>query len=339
MAKKMSILIVDDEVRMAKAIRRALQQVDADFMVYNDAVEAMDYIKNKSVDLLITDYMMPQYSGLDLIKTMKDFHVNSLSILVTGSNDFNIAVSAVNQGSVHQFVTKPFNRDSLILAVEEAVETIEENYRFARFKTWSFRTMKEGHSDYVYDVIQENALEGLLTLMRAKDTELYEHSNRIANLSVELGQYIELTKAQLKDLYEGALLHDIGKLAIKDFILDKPGKLEEEEYHQIKKHAEVGADLLAKLGLREIVVESVRQHHERVDGNGYPNGLTGDQILIQAKIISITDVYDAMRSERAYKKGYSVEKTIRIMGELSGKLFDEEVLKAFFDLLNEKESQ
>lgn len=333
MKENMSILVVDDEDAMGKAVYRVINSVEADITVLSDSTAARDYIKTNSVDLLITDYMMPHFTGLDLIKTMSEFQSTGLSILVTGANDFNIAVSAVNQGSVHQFITKPYNRDYLLETVNDAMNIIKENREFNKFKTWSFSMIQDGQSDDVYEILQQNALDGLMTLMKAKDVELYEHSNRLAKLAEKLGHALNLPKELVKDIYEGALLHDIGKLAIKDIILNKPGKLEEAEYTQIKKHAEVGADLLEKLGMRGAIVEGVRQHHERYDGNGYPDGLKGDEICIQAKIICIVDVYDAMRSERAYKKGFTLEHTQTMMLELADKLFDGQVLDVFFDMI------
>jgi HD-GYP domain-containing protein (c-di-GMP phosphodiesterase class II) len=188
-----------------------------------------------------------------------------------------------------------------------------ENKNYNKFKNWSFKALGVNKNDDVTLLLQKNAIDGLMLLMKAKDEELYEHSVRISETAVIFGRHIGFSEEKVKDLYEAALLHDIGKLAIKDNILDKEGRLDSYEFDKIKMHP--------------------IQHHERVDGKGYPYGLVKNEIEISSKIITIADAHDALSSKRSYKKALKHNEVYIIMEEMSGKVFDENLLEKFFMML------
>lgn len=335
MKDKITIVIVDDEIKIVKSIYRILKNFEADVVMFSDPVEAIDFINRNHVDLLITDYLMPVYSGLDVIKTLKINNLESIAIIITGVNDFKVAVSAINEGSVYQFLVKPFDKDELRSVVDEAIELVKEKREYARFKEWSFAKLDDYDEEYVTKLITKNVSKGMMTLMKVKDEELFNHSVRVAQMSVSLGKRLNLSSERLHSLNEAALLHDIGKLAIKDYILEKKSRLDIDEFAEMKRHAEVGALLLDKLGVESKIVLSVEQHHEQIDGAGYPKGLKKDEIIEEAKIISIADVYDAIRSKRSYKEAMDIRKTKEIMAQMSGKAFDERLLKSFLKMIDE----
>lgn len=335
MNEKITIVIVDDEVQIVKSIYRIVKNLAAEVVMFSDAVKAVDFIKKNQVDLLITDYLMPIHSGLDLIKILKKSSLESIAIMITGVNDFKVAVSAINEGIVCQFLVKPFDKDELCSVVNEAIELVKEKRDYVHFKEWSFARMDDYDEAYVTKIITENVSKGMMTLMKVKDEELFNHSVRVAQMSVSLGKRLNLSSERLHSLNEAALLHDIGKLAIKDYILEKKSGLDIDEFAEMKRHAEVGALLLDKLGVESNIVLSVEQHHEQIDGAGYPKGLVQNEIIEEAKIISIADVYDAIRSKRSYKEAINIKKTKEIMSQMSGKAFDEELLKTFFEMLEE----
>ena len=336
MNRVMNILIVDDDEMVGKAMIRILKQIDLHGKFTTSSSKAAQIIENQVVDLLITDYMMPEIDGLDLLTLLKEKHPESLGMLITGFDDFSIAVSAVNQGKIVHFFTKPFDNEEFKKSVLSAIETLRERYHLKALKSWRINFDGNNHSNHLMESIQHNAVEGLTHLLAAKDNDLYSHSTRIAKLAHRFGTYLKLDEEHIRHLEIGGLLHDIGKLAIKDQILDKPAKLNHNEYLNMKRHPVVGAKLLEKLGVHEQVVKCVRHHHEYVNGEGYPDGLAGENILLDAKVISIIDTYDALRSSRPYKKEYDFETTQTKMYQMAGVIYDKVLLDQFFKMLSQE---
>ncbi|MEA1976153.1 MAG: HD domain-containing protein [Bacillota bacterium] len=336
MDKIINILIVDDDEMVGKAMIRILKQIDVNAQFTVSPSEAAQIIKNEDVDLLITDYMMPEINGLDLLTLLKQKHTESLGMLITGFNDFSVAVSAINQGKIVHFFTKPFDNEELKKSILSAIETLQERYRLKALKSWRINFDGDSHQNDVMASIQRNVVEGLTHLLEAKDNELYSHSYRVANLARRFGMYLKFDQEDVTHLEVGGLLHDIGKLAIKDQILDKPAKLDYNEFVNMKRHPVVGAELLEKLGVHERVVNCVRHHHEYVNGKGYPDGLNGNDIQIDSKIISIIDAYDALRSSRPYKEGYDFETTQVKMNQMVDVIYDKFLLDQFFKMLSQE---
>ena len=327
------IIVVDDDPQIAKAIVRTLAQGDIVAESFISPKEAVKVLENQTVDLLITDYMMPEINGLELINVLKRHQRNALAMLITGINDFSLAVSAINEGSIVHFFTKPFNNDELIYNVQQAIGTIKDRRQIEALKTIRLSALDKQGGESLNEVIHQNAIEGLTHLMKAKDEALYEHSIRISKMCRGFGAHIGMAEELLDLLESGALLHDIGKLAIKDQILDKPSKLNDDEYSSMKRHPQVGSELIQKLGIQERIVTCVMQHHEHINGGGYPQGLMGKEILLDARIVAITDAYDALRSERSYKAGYDFETTRQMMFALADKIYDRDLLLQFFEFV------
>ena len=327
------ILVVDDNLEIGKAIIRTLKLVDIEAKYFQSVDEAVAEIENNLVDLLITDYLMPKMNGLELIKCLKDKHPGALGMLITGSNDFSLAVSAINNDSIIHFFTKPFKPEEMQSTVQKAIYSIQERKQYELFRQWRIDFNHKGEGDSVLESLQKNAIEGLTQLLQAKEESLYQHSTRLAQLSAQFGKYIGLSQEQIENIRVGALMHDIGKLAIKDQILDKSESLDPLEYDKMKSHPRVGAQLLEKLGVNARIVACVLQHHEYVNGNGYPNGLTGTEISIDAKIVAIADTYDALRSKRTYKEGYDFDTTRELMYGMADVIYDRTLLNQFFDML------
>jgi len=331
------IVIIDDDEMYCRSMARTLNDKNTEVTYYTDPILALDSIQYGSLDILITDYLMPHYNGIELMKKIHAFHPNIIAILITGVNDFSVAVSAVNEGLVFRMLTKPYENSELVDAVDDAYQKLIDNRMYEKFKDWSFATLGNVPSDDVVEQIHQNTIDGLLHLMKAKDHELYEHSLRIGEMSVRLAKYIDYTPSDIENLYEAALFHDIGKLAIKDNILDKPGKLNVTEYDQVKRHPSVGAEVLQKLGLNQKVQLYVLQHHEHVGGTGYPNGLKGDEIELAAKIIAVVDAYDALRSKRSYKDSMDLDDSMKTLGQMGGKIFDSQLIECLYKMLCEEE--
>ncbi len=180
-------------------------------------------------------------------------------------------------------------------------------------------------------------ITSLAQAIDAKDSYTANHSQRQADYAVEIAEEIGLSKHQIEVIRKAAHLHDLGKIAVDDAILSKPGKLTEEEWNKIKAHSVKGAKILEPLSFLKEVVELVRQHHERYDGTGYPNGDMKDSISLGARIVTVTDAYHAMTSDRPYRKAMSKEKAIEELKNCSGTQFDPKVVEAFLKVLRKKE--
>lgn len=175
----------------------------------------------------------------------------------------------------------------------------------------------------------------LTSLIGLRDPHGEAHSNHVMELSSAFGRKVDMTSAQIETLSFAAEIHDIGKIAINEFIINKPGRFTEAEYLMTQHHAQLGANLIETLGLDPLIPAIIRNHHENFDGSGYPDGLKGDQIPLEARIIRITDTYDALTSNRGYRSAYSHKKALSIM-EKDHVLFDPQLLEIFFKMQNGK---
>jgi putative nucleotidyltransferase with HDIG domain len=173
----------------------------------------------------------------------------------------------------------------------------------------------------------------------AKSPSTAGHSERVTVLALKIGQSLELTLQEITVLHRGALLHDIGKIGVPARILDKPGKLTDEEYRIIREHSRLGARILEPVAAYADIIPIVLQHHERFDGKGYPDGLTGENIALGARILAVADVFDALLSDRPYRAGMELNQVLEIVKEEAGRQFDPVVVKALEEVLTLKETE
>ena len=176
-------------------------------------------------------------------------------------------------------------------------------------------------------------LKALARAVDAKSSWTAGHSERVTEMALEIGSALGLTPKELDNLHRGALLHDIGKIGVPVAVLDKPGKLDDEEYRIIKRHPQIGARILEPIAAYEEIIPIVLQHHERYDGKGYPDGLSGDAIDIGARILAVADVFDALKSDRPYREGWALERAIDLITQEAGRQFDPDVVKAFLKIM------
>lgn len=327
------IVVVDDDVQVGKAIIRALNLENIRASYYDNPSDVLSLIEKGAIDVLITDYSMPVINGLELLHQLKHHNPLALGMLITGQGDFSLAVSAINEGSIIHFFTKPFKNEELIDTVNKAISIFTERYHLEALRTADLDPLNSDSTHSLQELIHKNVIEGLTHLLKAKDEALYHHSKRISNLCKLFGESLQLSMDDLQLLELGGLFHDIGKLAIKDQILDKPSKLNADEYTSMKRHPQVGAELLEKLGVDKRVVDCVLQHHENVNGSGYPSGLKEGEISLDARIVSIVDAYDALRSDRVYKAGYDFSTTKQMMYAMADVIYDRLLLDKFFTFI------
>lgn len=309
------ILIVDDERPICSAISRLMAFSGFETSQANDAEAALDLLSKEAFDLVISDHCMPGMKGLDFLMRVKKDWPESERILMSGYADLHTVVDAINKGEICRFIIKPWDSDELRKMIEEIF--------------WRRRMVKSLKAD------DEQTYLTLAKMVELKDPYTKGHCERVANFSLAIAEKIGLDEQMLKDIRCGSWLHDCGKVGVPEKILNYAGRLCETDFEFIKKHPEWGADVCKQAGLSTPVINIVKYHHEHFTGGGYPYGLQGEQIPLEARIVAVADVFDALTSTRPYRKYYTVAKTREIMTEMKEDVLDPELTEVFFEYLDE----
>ena len=288
------IIVVDDDTANLQMAGHILSKNNMRVTALRSGALLLDYIKDKGIpDLILLDIKMPGIDGLETFRLMKRSYPDMTPpvIFLTADDSLESETKCLELGAV-DFVTKPFTPDVLTLRVKHTLELVH---------------LQRNLSDAVARKTRENerlsmhVVQTLAEAIDAKDNYTNGHSARVAQYSREIARRYGYTIKQQEDIYMMGLLHDVGKIGIPDSVINKPGKLTPEEYEVIKTHSRVGARILRKIEEMPKLVEGARWHHERYDGKGYPDGLIGESIPEEARIIAVADAYDAMSSRRSYR--------------------------------------
>lgn len=303
----MKLLIVDDEIKIIRAIQRELMKFQFDITSETNPLEAKKLISKYQYDIILTDYKMPGITGLELLKYIKAESPQSVPIMMTGYSGLEMLIEAINDKLVFKFIAKPWQSEQLKNYMTEAIqyrtELLDSQFIQGQYFTDSDNLMRISSALKGRLVEEENGLlSAFIRIMQVKDFSLYKHSKNVAKLASGFANYLGLSTIIQENIYNGGLLHDIGKIVIRDQIILKKEILDDIEYKEIKKHPLIGSAIIKEIPSLSPIAKIVEQHHERIDGNGYPSGLVSHQISKEASIVSICDVYDALVSERVYKE-------------------------------------
>ena len=353
------ILFVDDESNVLSSYRRMLRSHRAMWeMEYElSPLNALQRIQEQSFDVVVTDVRMPEMTGIELLdKIKKNPATEDVQVLiVTGEADRGLKVTALNRDAA-DLLNKPVNSADLIARIRSAVRVKEFADRLKQQNEQLEQRVRERTAE-----LNASRIDILWRLGKAaefRDEETGNHVVRVGCYSRIIAKALGLDDDVCENLFLAAPLHDIGKIGVSDIILLKPGKLTDDEWEQMRRHCEIGVAILSDeskfghvasehLGLLPktdvqvnnpviyLAIEIAGSHHEKWNGTGYPNGLVGEEIPLSGRIVAIADVYDALRSERPYKKPFSVEKSLEIISEDAGVHFDPAVVKAFFDSIEQ----
>lgn len=309
------LLIVDDEEAIRGSLAEFLREKGVvDVVEARNGDEALEILDQRSFPLVITDISMPGTGGLDLLAWINENRSETDVAVITGHAELDYAVQAIKNGAFDYF-KKPFRLDEVFSTVEKVFEK-----QYLQHRSLELQKLKERQ------IIEERHLkEFMLALARIIDMKspyTREHSDRTAKIAVLIARENDLSQTEVDLIGLGAQLHDIGKLGVSDCILDKPGPLTSDEYNQMKEHPGRGADLCQHISCLKPVVPTIRWHHENLDGSGYPDGLVGEEIPTEARIVRIADYWDAITSHRSYRKPMPVSNALKVMeGEAAaGKL-------------------
>jgi putative two-component system response regulator len=314
---KSKILVVDDERVVVDLHKKLLEKRGYAVSIASNGAEALEKISTEGPDLILTDVSMPQMDGLQLCEHLRKEERTSLIpiIMVTAVDDFDNKVRGIETGA-DDYLTKPVRPRELYARVNSLlrIKTLTDNLESA-----------------------ETVIFSLANAIEAKDYFTKGHIDRVSSLAVNLGIHIGLSGEDISTLEKGGALHDIGKIGVKDNILNKPGKLTPEEFEEIKKHPETGENICRPLISLKPVLPIIKHHHEKFDGSGYPSGLAGEDIPLLARIMAIVDVYDALTSRRAYRDAMSHADAMRILREdTANNKFDPYLFKKFEELVSSK---
>jgi len=336
MPNRQRILIVDDEAGVRAVLQKHLEHYGAECVTAQDALDALARLKSNDFDLIISDMMMPGMSGMDLLQRVQELNPETAFIMITGLKDIKTAVNSMRVGAC-DFITKPFELRAIRRAVDRALEKrhlLIENRRYREQLELQVREKTAELNDALREIEESYkiTLEALVTALDAREHETQAHSQRVREYTLTLARVLGLSHDVMLHIGRGALLHDVGKIGVRDYILLKPGRLSAEEWAEMKQHPQIGHDILQGIKFLAPAAEIVLCHQERWDGRGYPRGLAGRDIPLGARIFSVADTLDAMTSDRPYRKALSFEAAYREIRACSGTQFDPDIVEAFFSI-------
>jgi putative two-component system response regulator len=309
--KSETVLFVSGEEYALGPVERLLSESNILFLKAGNAREALDIIKRQEIAVVVSDSHMPGIKGIDLLAKVNNTSPETLKILMTTDADLMTAVNAINKGEVSRVIVKPWVEDYLFQNIKEVII----QYRISR-------SLKRENRATLLSIAQAVELKDLYTL---------GHCNRVTKYSLQLAHAAGVSLEIIKDLRYGSSLHDFGKIHIPEHVLNKKGPLTNEEYNIMKNHPAWGANVARHIKLSQQIINIIFCHHERYDGMGYPTGLKRHDIPLEARIVTMADIYDALTTDRPYRRKYSKDAAVNIMKSMKGNILDPELLDVFLN--------
>jgi putative two-component system response regulator len=309
-----TILVADDQAANRELLDELLTTQGFIVVTVPDGAAAVEELTRTQVDLVLLDVMMPHLNGFEVCQKIKSNPETYLIpiVLVTALSDKKDRIEGIKAGA-DDFLTRPVDRVELLARVGSLLKL-------------KYRTDELERAEAVLFTLAES-IEG-------KDPYTHGHCKRLSNYSARLGEHLGLAENQIIALHRAGVVHDVGKIAVPDAILLKPGKLSEQEWKLMREHSVVGERICAPLKSFRLVLPIIRHHHEKLDGSGYPDGLRGDAIPITARILQIVDVYDALTTERPYKRAFAITDALQTMKEQVAKgWWDPHIFEQFESLM------
>ena len=315
-----TILIVDDEINNLQLLKRTFRGKYR-IITASNGLEGLETLRRNidDVSLIVSDHKMPIMEGTKFLEEANKIAPDVIKILLTGFSDVEIITDAVNKCNLFQYILKPFNPDEL----QEAVRNGLDKFDLASSKSLILKDLKE---------LFYKTIKSIASALDAKDPYTHGHSMRVTLYSIILAKELNVEQELLEQIETAGLLHDIGKIAIPQSILCKPGKLTDDEFMIMKSHPENSEKLIASIKKLHDVSFGIKHHHERWDGRGYPDKLAGEDIPYSARIIALADTYDAMTSTRSYRVALPHEVAIEEIRKCAGSQFDPQLAQKFIEI-------
>ncbi|MGB5607109.1 MAG: HD domain-containing phosphohydrolase [Gammaproteobacteria bacterium] len=326
-----TVLIIDDQKTSRQILFQLVKSIGGDLVpvALPAATEALEWLKTHAADLVLVDYKMPDMNGIEFITRFRDnpVHEHVPVIMVTSAEDRSVRYEALEVGAT-DFLTKPVDHHECRARCRNLLIQHQQYKIISDKSRWLERRVAEAISE-----IRIRERETLLRLAKAgeyRDEETGNHVVRMAKYSRLIAEHLGFTDEEAETIEMAAPMHDIGKIGIRDDVLLKPGKLTAQEFEIMKNHTVIGYDILKNSPSKYLQMGAIIAlgHHEKFDGTGYPYGKKGEEIPIEARIVAVADVYDALTSERPYKHAWSIDRVLKHMEQQSGKQFDPECFEA-----------
>lgn len=331
MTDRATILIVDDDARGRDTLEAILTGLGHELRFAQNGQDALTQARENPPDLILLDIMMPGIDGFEVCRRLRtDSVLAAVPVIMTTALDDKASRIAGIDAGADDFISKPMDR----LEIRARVNTIIRLNRYRKLIRQQAQ-LSQAHEE-LQDAY-ESTLKGWVRALDLRDNETEHHSRRVTLMTVALARRIGMSENEINHIRRSALLHDIGKIGVSDQILRKPGPLTEDEWIIMRTHPLLAYDMLAPIAYLQPALDIPYCHHERWDGTGYPRGLKGDAIPLAARIFAVVDVWDALSSDRPYRKAWPTEQIIEHIRANSGSHFDPEVVSLFLQMMSSPE--
>lgn len=315
------IIAVDDEQGILDSLSIFMKRSGYDFVGITDPIEAINRVKTEHFDLMVLDFIMDPIHGDKVVEEIRKFNKDLYILLLTGHKDLAPPLETIHELDIQGYCEKSDKFDQLLLLIESGLKSVNQMRTITKMN----ENLEKSYMD---------SIEILRHTVEAKDPYTRGHSDRVSEYAVLLGKKLNLTNEDIEKLKIGGLFHDIGKIGIPDSILLKESKLTDEEYIKIKEHPVIGYNILENADMFKNILDIIKYHHERFDGNGYPEKLAGENIPYLSRITSVVDSFDAMTSKRSYRDSLPMDVVKSEILQNFGSQFDPEIGIAFLDILD-----
>lgn len=342
------VLVVDDEENLRYTIGRFLQSDEHEVHIAKDVSESLNLMQEYDFDVVVSDIIMPQVNGMELLSKIREISEDVQVILITGEPTLETAARAVREGAF-DYLAKPVNGKEIRKVVAKAVEvkSLIDEKRFLEEDNTKYRkhleNLVQAQTKELKDAnkklkkIVDGIIHAMSITVEKRDPYTAGHQMNVAFLGKAIAEEMNLSENQISGVYMAGLIHDLGKISVPSEILSKPGKLSNEEFALIKIHPISGYDILREIEFPLPIANIVKQHHERHDGSGYPEGLTGSKIVPEAKVLAVADVVEAMAHHRPYRPALGIEKALEEISNGKGVIYDGNVVESCLRLFQKKD--
>lgn len=334
------ILVVDDEKSIRVTLRTFL--LDAGYAVETaeDAQQARALLQSRAWDVVVTDIVLPGLSGIDLLKTIRATDTDTQVIMITGEPTMETASEAVRAGAC-DYLTKPVNKHALLRSVATAarIKSIQDDKRCLEQENRDYQHRLENTVRRRTEELRlalHGTIHAIAAAVEFRDPYTAGHQLRVAELARRIAEELNLPGEEVLATYYAGVVHDLGKIGVPAEILSSPAPLTQPQQAMIRLHPTIAYEILKTVPFPWPLAEIVRQHHERMDGSGYPHGLTGEAILMEARILAVADVVDAMASHRPYRPALGIAASLQEITQRSGVLYDASAVEACIRLFHDK---
>lgn len=364
-AERPTVLCVDDETSILASLKRALRKQPYDVVTANSGAEALEVLESRTVDLIISDMRMPSMSGAELLTQVYQQWPDTIRILLTGYADMESTVAAINGGQIFRYLNKPWNNDELVVAIDNALEhkrlrdehaaltalTRKQNAELKVFNTAleskveaRTRELSDAHTQLneTHSALRDSyqsAITVFASLIELREGSNHHHSQTVADTSRLIGESLSLGESEMTDLQNAAVLHDIGMLGFTDDIVSTPvSALSSDQQMVYRTHPGIGQAALLSIPALERTGCLIRSHHEKINGKGFPDGLVGDAIPLESRIISVAADFDDLQTGRLVNRALSTAEALDYLQGLIGTHYDPDVVKVLVNLVRDSQS-